>query len=114
VARAIRFIWDRLDQEVSVDDVAEAMRLPRYKLERLFREHYDRGVHAELRRVRLERFAELLRTTDLPVRELAPRVGFKSPKFLHDSFCKQYGTTPRRYRLKARTAHARPEPDPAK
>jgi LacI family transcriptional regulator len=102
VARAIRFLWDRLDREVSVDDVAEAMRLPRYKLERLFRDHYTHGIHAELRRARLERFARLLRTTDLPVRELAPRVGFKSPKFLHDSFCKEYGTTPRQYRLQAK------------
>jgi len=101
VARAIRLIWDNLDQDLSVDDVAAGVRTPRYKLERLFRKHFARGIHAELRRVRLERFAELLRTTDQPVRELAPLVGFNSPKFLHDSFCKEYGTTPRQYRLRA-------------
>lgn len=106
VARAIRYIWDRLDQDVTVDEVASAMRIPRHKLERLFREHFQRGIHAELRRARLERFAELLRTTDLPVRELAPRVGFNSPQFLHDSFCKKYQTTPRQYRLKAQSPDA--------
>jgi LacI family transcriptional regulator len=99
VARAIRFMWDRLDQDLSVDEVARAMRTPRSTLERYFREHFQRGIHAELRRARLERFAELLRTTDLPVRELAPRVGFNAPKFLHNSFCKEYGVTPRQYRL---------------
>ena len=103
VARAIRFIWDRLDQELSVDDVAEAMRVPRYKLERLFRKYHNCGIHAELRRKRLQRFAELLRTTDRPVRELAPRVGFNSTTFLHESFCKEYGQTPRAYRLEARS-----------
>lgn len=100
VARSIRFMWDRLDQELSVTEVASAMRTPRSTLERLFRKHHRCGIHAELRRARLARFAELLRTTDLPVRELAPRVGFKSAKFLHNSFCKEYGTTPRRYRLR--------------
>lgn len=112
VARAIRFLWDRLDQDVSVDDVAKAMRLPRYKLERLFRDHYTCGIHAELRRARLARFARLLRTTDLPVRQLAPRVGFNSPKFLHDSFCKEYGITPRQYRLEGRPERCRTAEQP--
>lgn len=108
VARAIRYIWDRLDHDISVDDVAAALRTPRYKLERLFRKHYSRGMHAELRRVRLERFAQLLRTTNKPVSELAPLVGFKSPNFLHGSFCKEYGTTPRQYRIKSRQTASHP------
>ncbi|MBI1336568.1 MAG: helix-turn-helix domain-containing protein [Phycisphaera sp.] len=57
-----------------------------------------------MRRARLDRFAELLRSTDLPVRELAPRVGFKDPKFLHNAFCKTYGTTTRQYRLDSRSS----------
>jgi len=101
VARAVRFVWDHLHRDISVDDVAAGVGAPRHKLERLFRKHFARGIHAELRRVRLERFAELLRTTDRPLRELAPLVGFNSPKFLHDSFRKEYGTTPMRYRRRA-------------
>lgn len=102
VARTIRYMWDRLDQSyLSVDEIAAAMQTPRSTLERYFREHFQRGIHAELRRARLKRFAELLRTTDLPVRTLAPLVGFNSAKFLHNSFCKTYGETPRQYRLRA-------------
>lgn len=99
VARAVRYIWDHLQEDLSVDDVADAMEIPRYKLERLFRKHYTCGIASELRRKRLERTALLLTTTDLPLREIAERVGFNSPKFLHDSFRNTYGKTPREYRL---------------
>lgn len=99
VARAIRYIWDHMKRDLTVDDVAHAMHMPRYRLERLFNKHLNRGIHAELRRFRLAQFAQLLRTTDLPLRTLAPQVGFRSAKFLHDSFCKAYGLTPRQYRL---------------
>lgn len=102
VARTIRYIWDRLDVAISVDDVAEAMRTPRYKLERLFRKHLRRGVNAELCRARLERMRELLRSTDLTVDEMAPLVGSRSAKHLHRAFRKAYGQTPRQYRLSVR------------
>jgi LacI family transcriptional regulator len=102
VARAIRYIWDHLDLPLSVTDVASAMKTPRYKLERLFGKYYKRGVHGEVRRARLERFRELLRTTDQTVDELAPQVGYKSAKRLHVAFRDTYGQTPRRYRLQAR------------
>jgi len=102
VARAIRFIWDHLAQDISVDDVAEATRTPRYKLERLFRKHLKRGINEELQRVRLERFCKLLRTTKQPVRELAPQVGYSSGRYLHHAFRKHYGMTPREYRFAGR------------
>lgn len=99
VSRAVRFIWDNLAEDISVDNISEAVKTPRYKLERLFRQYLKRGIHEELRRVRLGRFAEHLRSTDLPVRKLAPLVGFNSEPFLHKSFCREYGMTPRQYRL---------------
>ena len=102
VVRAIRFIWDHLDQNLSVDDIAEEMKTPRYKLERMFRQYASRGINAELRRIRLEKFRELLRTTDLPLNQLAPRVGFNCSKYLHKAFRKKFDITPRQYRISAR------------
>jgi len=99
VARAIRFMWDHLDLDLTVDQVADAVNTPRYKLERLFRRHLERGVNAELRRARLERFAQLLRTTDKTVDQLAPQVGYRSARRLHVAFRDAYNQTPRRYRL---------------
>lgn len=104
VARAIRYIWDHLVENITVDDVAAAMRTPRYRLERAFRKHLQRGVNAELRRVRLERCCHLLRTTNLPLIQLLPQVGFHSQVHLGQSFRKTFGLTPRQYRMRARAA----------
>jgi LacI family transcriptional regulator len=106
VVRTIRFLWDNFDRDLSVDDVARCMQVPRFRLERAFRKHLDRGVNAELRRVRLERLCQLLKTTSLPIAQLAPRVGFHSPEYLHNVFRKTFGISPRQYRLKARKASA--------
>jgi LacI family transcriptional regulator len=99
VAQAMRFMWDNLDQNLSVVHVAEAVDVPRRKLERAFRQHLKRGINAELRRKRLERCCELLRGTDITITDLAPMVGFRSGDYLHASFKQAFGITPRKYRV---------------
>ena len=100
VARALRFMWDHLDLDLSVNDVARKVELSRRKLERAFRRELGRGINAELHRKRLERVRELLVTTDMPIVDLAPAVGFKSKDYLHRTFRRAFGVTPRRYRLR--------------
>lgn len=98
VADAMRFMFDHLEQNMSVDDIAGHVGISRRRLERAFRTHLHRGVNAELRRRRLERVCELLKTTDLKVSEIGPLVGYNSRDFLHTSFCKAYGLSPAKYR----------------
>lgn len=110
VARAVRYIWDHVDVKLSVDDVAKGVDVPRYRIERLFKDHLGRGVNAELRRVRIERFRELLKTTDKTVEQLAPLVGYRSATRLHGVFRDKFGITPRQYRLQVQ---AQESPDNA-
>ena len=76
VAAALRYMWDHLDLDLSVDDIAREVGVARRTLDRLFHTHLHRGVNAELRRKRLEVFRDLLISTELPIAELAPMVGF--------------------------------------
>jgi len=100
VARAIRYLWDHLEENLlSVDDVADYVATPRRTLERAFHDQIGHGINAELQRRRLETCCELLSTTDLSVTDIAPRVGFRSKEYLHKLFRATYGMTPRRYRL---------------
>jgi LacI family transcriptional regulator len=100
VAHAMRFLWDHLDQNLGVDDVAAEVALSRRGLERRFHEHLGRGVNAELRRKRLERCCELLRTTNEPIADLMPKLGFRSAGYLHRTFRKAFGMTLRQWRIK--------------
>ncbi|MBT7066114.1 MAG: substrate-binding domain-containing protein, partial [Verrucomicrobia bacterium] len=99
VARALRFMWDHLEQNLSVDDIAEHTGVTRRRLERAFRAQLDCGVNAELRRRRLDEFCHLLCTTKHSVADLAPRVGFHSGEYLHACFRQAYGKTPRQWRI---------------
>lgn len=99
VVRALRLMWDNLNQDMSVDDVAGMVQCPRHKLERAFRRHLGRGVNAELRRRRTQELARLLRESELPIADLGPMVGFRTMKHLHRSFRQAYGLSPRVYRL---------------
>jgi LacI family transcriptional regulator len=101
VARAMRVMWDHLDQNLGVDHVAAEVGMTRRSLERTFRKHLGRGINAELRRKRLERCCELLRTTRLSVSDLAPAVGFRSKEYLHNAFRRAFGITPLAYRQHA-------------
>jgi LacI family transcriptional regulator len=102
VAKALRFIWDNFDHYITVTDVATQMGVPRRRLERVFSKHLNRGIGEELRRKRLERCCELLRTTDLTVTDIVPQLGLRSKDYLHRFFREATGMTPRAYRLQFR------------
>jgi LacI family transcriptional regulator len=103
VARALRFIWDHLAEDMSVDRIARHVGLARRTLERAFRRELDRGVNAEVHRKRLERVCELLVTTDMSIVDISPAVGFRSKDYLHRTFRRSFGISPRQYRLKRET-----------
>ncbi len=100
VARALRFMWGHLEQDLSVNDVADEVGVSRQKLERAFRAHLHRGVNAELRRKRLEEFRRLLLSTDRPIADLAPLTGFRTMAHLHKTFRQVHGMSPRQYRTR--------------
>ena len=100
VALALRYIWANYHRNISVDNIAEAVGLQRFELERAFRKELDRGVAEELRRKRMEVFLRLLLSTDAPVADLSCRAGFFTPSHLFRMFKREYGVTPKKYREK--------------
>lgn len=108
VAGAMRFMWDHLDLDLSVDDVARQVGSSRRKLERSFRTHLGRGINAELHRKRMEVFCQLLLTTNDSIADLAPKVGFRTLVYLHQCFRRSFGMTPRQYRARAHQGDAIP------
>jgi AraC-like DNA-binding protein len=67
-------------------------------LSRLFRRHYGIGFQNYLQRIRLEKAAELLRTTRLPVTRIARRVGYRDLSRFGQHFKRWQGNSPMKYR----------------
>lgn len=67
-------------------------------LSRLFRQHHGLGFQAYLQRLRMEKAAELLRTTRISVARVARRVGYRDVSRFGQHFRRHHGQTPRSWR----------------
>lgn len=100
VAVAMRYMWDHLNLDVSVVQIAGVVGLSASQLQRRFRQALGRSVIQELLRKRLEEAKHLLRSTDLPIVDIAPKLGFHSATYMHRAFRRSFGLTPAQYRRK--------------
>ncbi len=100
VAEALRYMWDHLNHDFSVEQIAEAVGLSASQLQRRFQKALGRSVVQELLRKRLGEAKHLLRSTDLPIADIAPKLGFHSATYMHRAFRRSFGVTPAQYRRK--------------
>ncbi len=98
LARLKQHIEANLGGEVTLDQLAAVAGLSRFHLCRAFRETTGVPPHAYLTRARLAAARRLLRSGDLPIREIARQCGFASPNQFATSFRRHLGTTPSAYR----------------
>ena len=71
-------------------------------LSRLFRQQHGLGFQAYLQKRRLEKAAELLRTTRLPIARIAKRVGYRDVSRFGQHFKRLFEATPAAYRQEGR------------
>jgi LacI family transcriptional regulator len=99
VREALRFIHAHASREsVQVDDVVKAIGLSRRSLYECFASTLGRSVHEEIKRVRTDRLARLLVSTDLSISQIASKLGCTDMKNLARYFKQEMGMTPLQYR----------------
>ncbi|HBI63788.1 MAG TPA: hypothetical protein DDX51_01540 [Clostridiales bacterium] len=84
--------------DISLEQAADAMGMSAFYFSRLFRTSYNQTFLEYLTAYRMERAAELLRMTDIPVREIAPLVGYTDANYFSKVFKRHIGETPTLYR----------------
>ena len=100
--RLIRQIHDdmlsHLDQRITIDDLCHRYPINPTTLKDVFKVVYGTSIAAHLKKHRMEKAAQLLRETDLPVAEVARQVGYESQSKFTAAFKEQYGQLPKEYR----------------
>jgi len=109
--RALELMDTHLGDELSLPDLAAAVSLSPSHFSHLFKELVGETPHGYLANLRLERARVLLVETDLPITEIAGRVGFHSPGHFASAFKAAAGVTPRAFRQSAHHTLAQPVPD---
>ena len=99
--RALDVIEHNLIDQISLHDIARKAGVSSNHLIKLFRTHLDTTPIHRLWNLRVQRGAELLRSTVLNISEVSDQAGFRSPFHFSRSFRKTYGFSPSEFREKS-------------
>lgn len=100
--RVRAYMVEHLDSRITVEDLARRFQISATTLKACFRQLYGEPLHAYLQRYRLETAAELLRTMDMSVLEVAAAVGYSGTSRFGAAFKELYRQTPGAYRRRLR------------
>jgi LacI family transcriptional regulator len=104
VVAALRFMWDHVAEDLSVDQIADHLDVSRRTLEKAFQRDLGRSINREFQRRRLEKAKELLLQTDLTVAAIADALSFSSSRQLCRVFAAEFNQSPARYRREHQAA----------
>lgn len=98
-AQAAQMIADEYeDQNLSPASIADRLNMSSAYLGRLFHESLGISMSQYINQTRVEKAEELLKSTALPVENIAEKVGFSNPKYFYVVFKNICGKTPLQYR----------------
>ena len=101
---AIEYIWNYSHGIVDVPAVAAKVGIARRTLDRRFKAACGRSVLDEIQFCRVSRATRLLQETDMPVKHIVQRAGFRSDEHLRLAFQKAFGKSPQLYRKEMQAA----------
>lgn len=102
VASAIRFIREHACDGINVNDVISRVGLTRRILDQRFKKVLGRSPHDEIQRIKLRRVEQLLKETDVSIKDIADKAGFIHTEYLSVLFKEKYGLPPSDFRAQYR------------
>ena len=95
---AKNYIENNLHHDISIDNLCKELKIGRTKLYEIFRNELKMGISKYILHRRMHRAKKLLKTTSLPIPEIAHSVGFADYNYFSRTYKKTYGKSPMYYR----------------
>lgn len=99
VEHAVEYIHYNYNR-IRVNDIAEYIGISRSYLTHIFKKQLQVSPQEYLLTYRLEQSCKLLRTTNLPIQDIAEKVGYENPLTFSKIFKSAYGCSPKNYRTR--------------
>lgn len=96
LVRAVEYIQDQLDTDLTVSGIAQAVYMSPYHFARLFKESTGQSPHQYVVEARVRKAKELLTTGKFTISEAAYQVGFVDQSHLTRHFRRVFGLPPKR------------------
>lgn len=98
-ADAMSYIGNEIHTGLSASDVFRRVGYSRTLVERVFRKVLGKTVQEEIAEVRIRAAKQLLRTTAMPIKDIAAETGYRSIEYFTRKFKAAVGYPPAAYRL---------------
>lgn len=98
ILKSANFLSKNPEQHISIADVAEHVGIPLHNFRRLFKKYFNVSPGEYRIRKRIESIQELLRTSDVTLKETAERFGYADVYTFTRQFRKYTGSSPARFR----------------
>lgn len=98
IEKAVQYIEQNFDKDISNSDLAAAAGYHPYHLNRLMKSACGMTLHQYILNTRLEKSKYLLLNTNMSVAEISEKCGFKNSYHFSNTFKSKTGLTPTRFR----------------
>lgn len=96
------YLYEHYNEDVTREELARAVYLNPDYMSRLFRKKEGCSIIDYLIKIRVQRAAELLENTDIPIQDVSMEVGYDNFAYFSRLFKKEMGVSPREYRKRRR------------
>jgi AraC-like DNA-binding protein len=98
VAKAVAFIQENLDQELSIRLIAQRINVSKSVLYKKFRDRFGCTIGEYINKKRVEQARKLLATTSLSIEEISQQCGFSSASYFTKIFKRHMGISPLKFK----------------
>lgn len=98
IERVIAYIHDHYDQDISLQQCADAIGLNTFQVSRMFKKHTGCNFVDYVITYRIEKAKDMLLHTDMRIQDIAAKLRYTSVQNFIRTFKKTTGTTPGQYR----------------
>jgi AraC family L-rhamnose operon regulatory protein RhaS len=102
IGRAVEFIDNHFAEPITIDDIAACCHVSRRHFFRLFEQAVGMAPMEYLKKVRLQKAATMLLTTNANVTEVAFACGFNDSNYFSSLYHKEFGMSPSRFKRDGR------------
>ncbi len=103
--QVVDYIYDNLEEDVRIDTLAEVACLSPYHWHRIYKSMRGETVANTIKRLRLQRAADRLANSDMPITDIASRSQYTTAESFNRAFKAEFNLPPAAYR--ERGSHAK-------
>lgn len=98
VTSVVRFMYQHLDQALTLDQISGAFSLSKSYLNLIFKQHTQHAPMDFFIQLKMQKACSLLRSTEWKIYQIGQAVGYQDPYYFSRIFAKTVGLSPKGYR----------------